>query len=417
MILEGNILKCAGDLKILNTLAHSGFSNVYLAEDINTKKRYALKAIKSPNNKYRIHNEINIYKIVNTFDYVLKLFKVFKDNKKLFFVYELSSDRDLDYIVQKEGELKESTILNVLKDVLTTLKQAHSKNIIHGDIKPDNILLHNNHYSLNDWGLSKQSEKKKVLNIQSDYLYTAPEFYNGYVYKSSDIYSLGATLYYLATKKVVYDLTYEDDFSYKMYAHCKLDIDVSLIKSEKLKYIIQKMTQKEYKQRINIQQLEALLLQKDVTYINEKRDIDYPKYKTKIDLELYEELSREDVTFAHNSLGSYYSTFSDNRSKEKTFKYYDKAASNGLIKGFYNLGICYKNGIGVKVNVSMALECLKKSAIQNHAKSIYMLAYFYENGIGIEKDLKKSLQLYYEAAFHGNKKAYEKINSYNFKPI
>ena len=238
MILDGNILKCVGDFKVLKTLAESEFSNIYLAENVNTHKRYALKAIKNLNNKYRINNEVNIYKKVNTFDNVLKLYKVFKDEKKLFLVYELSSYSDLQSIVKKEGKLDESTILKVLEDVLITLKQAHNKNIIHNNIKPENILLHNNKYCLTNWGLSKQNEQVKIIDIKLDDNYTAPETYKGFANKSSDIYSFGATLFYLATSSVTYAFDNKDDFSYKMYAHCKLDVDLSLIQSKKIKYIV-----------------------------------------------------------------------------------------------------------------------------------------------------------------------------------
>ena len=125
------------------------------------------------------------------------------------------------------------------------------------------------------------------------------------------------------------------------------------------------------------------------------------------------ELAKDEVCFAQNSLGTYYCNENGDENNIKAFKYYEKAARNGLIKAYYNLGICYKKGIGVKIDIDKSLKCFKNAAIKNHAKSIYMVALFYEKGLSVEKDEKKAMKLYYESASHGYKKAYKKLNEYN----
>jgi TPR repeat protein len=77
--------------------------------------------------------------------------------------------------------------------------------------------------------------------------------------------------------------------------------------------------------------------------------------------------------------------------------WYKKAAANGHASASYNLGVCYANGVGARVNLTKARQCFLQSARQNHIKAIVALAKQYELGLGVEVNMLKAAQ-WYEAA-------------------
>ncbi len=104
------------------------------------------------------------------------------------------------------GRVNESDLLHFLHDVAAGLEYLHDHNIIHQDIKPDNVLVDDNcNFMLTDFGISKQ------IGVTGDEgptggtrAYMAPERYDGIVSKESDIWSLGATAFEMLTGEPPY---------------------------------------------------------------------------------------------------------------------------------------------------------------------------------------------------------------------
>ena len=86
-----------------------------------------------------------------------------------------------------------------MKSLFQAINHCHAQNIVHRDIKPDNIMITaNNTVRLIDFGLSKASKGNKQLQtVAGTPYYMAPEVLEGSYSKQADIWSLGVLLYTL----------------------------------------------------------------------------------------------------------------------------------------------------------------------------------------------------------------------------
>ncbi|MHC4871617.1 MAG: protein kinase domain-containing protein [Planctomycetota bacterium] len=122
---------------------------------------------------------------------------------------EGGSVRDL---IRKHGRVSESESVSIARQVAEGLAYAHENNIVHRDIKPDNILLDENGIpKITDLGLAKQTDSNLSLTATSSALgtpyYISPEqaLDSKHADGRSDIYSLGCTLFQMLAGKVPYD--------------------------------------------------------------------------------------------------------------------------------------------------------------------------------------------------------------------
>lgn len=99
------------------------------------------------------------------------------------------------------GYIDECLLWRILRDMALALTYVHEKGYAHLDIKPSNILLAEDKALLSDFGSCRPcddvSQNLFVANDGSSFRFDAPEYRNGCYDKKSDIWSLGATIFYL----------------------------------------------------------------------------------------------------------------------------------------------------------------------------------------------------------------------------
>ena len=110
-------------------------------------------------------------------------------------------DDNLDNYVKKNGKLKIEVIQKILIQLNDVLRFMKLKNIIHRDIKPQNILIkyiNKNDFiiKLTDFGLGKQLNSSFTSDVETD-VFTAPEVHTKNFDYKADLYSIGIVLYYL----------------------------------------------------------------------------------------------------------------------------------------------------------------------------------------------------------------------------
>lgn len=113
----------------------------------------------------------------------------------------------LRHLIDSIKYFTDSQIRDMIRDVVSGLKALHSKNVVHLDIKPENILFSkSNKFKIADLGLSRMSIRVKGEDIiEGDSRYLAPELLND-IHENScpdltkaDIFSLGLTFYEVIT--------------------------------------------------------------------------------------------------------------------------------------------------------------------------------------------------------------------------
>ena len=149
-------------------LGKGAFGKVNLAMHKLTEKLVAVKSINKhflseKSQKQKVMQEVYILKKIKH-PSVMRLFESFETKKHILFVVELCSGGDLLNYVRKRRKLNEDVAKFFFKQVISGLQYLHKKNIIHRDIKLDNILLdHNGGIKIGDFGVSKLCRHNEMM--------------------------------------------------------------------------------------------------------------------------------------------------------------------------------------------------------------------------------------------------------------
>lgn len=200
--------------KIIDTLGEGGMANVYLAEDIILQRKVAVKVLrldlqKQPQTEARFQrealatSELSHPNIVSVLD-------VGNDKGLPYMVMEYVDGPDLKEYIQQNYPLKLTEVIRIIDQILSAVALAHKHNVIHRDLKPQNILMdRRGNVKIADFGIAvalNQSSITQTNSIMGSVHYMSPEqTRGGLVTKQSDIYSLGIILYELITGQVPFN--------------------------------------------------------------------------------------------------------------------------------------------------------------------------------------------------------------------
>ena len=186
-------------------IGQGAFGKVNIGLHILTGRVVAIKSFKKQNctekNMERIINERDIMKELNNKN-IIKILDYFEDENYIFIVMEYINGGNLYSFIKKRMKLKEKMAKYIFKQIISAINYIHKHNIVHKDIKLENILLDINHgIKICDFGIAKKvySPDQLFYGISGTPLYMAPEiFYKsnfGYEGFPVDAWACGIALY------------------------------------------------------------------------------------------------------------------------------------------------------------------------------------------------------------------------------
>lgn len=198
--------------EILDKVGAGGMSDVYRAKDHILGREVAVKVLKQEFaeditfvTKFRSEAQsaagLEHPNIVNIYD-------VGSENNMYYIVMEYVEGITLKTYVEKKGRLNFKEALSIAIQVGRGIEAAHKKNIVHRDIKPQNIIISTEgKVKVTDFGIARAATSNTIhADVMGSVHYSSPEqARNGFVDYKSDIYSLGIVMYEMVTGKVPFD--------------------------------------------------------------------------------------------------------------------------------------------------------------------------------------------------------------------
>jgi serine/threonine protein kinase len=148
--------------KVLSIIGEGGMGMVYLAEHISIGRKAAIKALhkkylSNTNIKERFKNEAATLSQIEHPN-IVKLYDYIENDKGLFLIMEYVDGVLLDEYIKKEsGPINEQNAIKIMKGLLAGFAYAHSKNIVHRDVKPNNVIISRDFRTIKilDFGIAK----------------------------------------------------------------------------------------------------------------------------------------------------------------------------------------------------------------------------------------------------------------------
>ncbi|PIM98854.1 Serine/threonine-protein kinase involved in autophagy [Handroanthus impetiginosus] len=200
-----------GDYEVGKQIGAGSFSTVWHARHRKHGTEVAIKEISTarlnPKLQESLKSEIFILKRINHPN-IIRLHDMIEEPGKIYIVLEYCKGGDLSmYIQQRQGKIPEATTKHFMQQLAEGLKVLHQNNLMHRDLKPQNLLLstngNNSILKIADFGFARSLQPAVLAEtLCGSPLFMAPEIMTLQKYDSkADLWSVGVILFQLVTGK------------------------------------------------------------------------------------------------------------------------------------------------------------------------------------------------------------------------
>jgi serine/threonine protein kinase len=200
--------------EIIEEIGKGGMGTVYKAYDNKIREVVALKLLKPEIASdleviERFRNEIKLARQVSH-RHVCRMYDLGEEWLSIYISMEYVAGEDLKRFIHRTGHLNEAKAVDLTKQILEGLVEAHRLGVIHRDLKPQNIMIdRDGNAKIMDFGIARSLHTKGVTGagvIIGTPEYMAPEQAEGRdVDHRADIYALGAILFEMVTGRVPFE--------------------------------------------------------------------------------------------------------------------------------------------------------------------------------------------------------------------
>lgn len=247
-----------------STLGEGSYAKVKSAYSENLNKKVALKIInrrKAPKDFQQkfLPRELEVMKALNHPN-VVQLYEVMHIGGKVFIAMEMAGHGDLLEYIKLRGAMQEDRARILFKQLVCGVEYLHSVNVVHRDLKCENILLDtNNNVKVSDFGFARYlGDDELSRTFCGSAAYAAPEILQGIPYSGPayDVWSMGVILYIMVCGSMPYD-----DSNIKKMIKVQTEEKVGFSRSKKLsadaKDLIWAMLEAEVKSRVTIPKIQV----------------------------------------------------------------------------------------------------------------------------------------------------------------
>jgi serine/threonine protein kinase len=195
------------DFTPLSILGKGRYGTVYKAIHIPTGHQVAIKEISKLFFEISEQNELEILSTLND-NFIINLIFAFQSEKYAYLCLDYMPGITLRKYMEMKPDISSSELQFITACIVRGLEYLNSQNVIHHDLKPENLLFDSQGYLLlTDFGLSQKIKKLKKSN-SGTLAYIAPEVLFGQNYSGiSDVYSLGVILFEIIEGRRPYVVT------------------------------------------------------------------------------------------------------------------------------------------------------------------------------------------------------------------
>jgi serine/threonine-protein kinase len=179
---KDNEILISGRYRIVKKIASGGMADIYLGDDLELKRRVAVKVLSANyagdrNFVARFRREAQVLAGLNHPN-IVDIYDWGKFNSSYYIVMEYIEGISLKELIERKGFIKPDTAAEYAIQICDALRAAHDNNLIHRDIKPQNILIsQDGKIKVTDFGIAKSlnTDITKTLNIVGTAHYISPE--------------------------------------------------------------------------------------------------------------------------------------------------------------------------------------------------------------------------------------------------